>query len=145
MDGSLLLMDKTLLYKLGSLKKSWDKKSTLPKTNMSPENGPSQKETSLPTIHFRGYVSFREGINCCRNSVINRINSILQYTAKSLYITWRLSRIMKSSLLNLCPCLNFYLTDLPTSPLLNQCHVSEQFSLIPSPELRSLFKGFLCC
>ena len=29
----------------------------------APENGPSQKETSLPTIHFSGYVSSREG-NC---------------------------------------------------------------------------------
>ena len=27
---------------------------TLPKTNVSPENGPSQKETSLPTIDFQG-------------------------------------------------------------------------------------------
>ena len=29
-------------------------------TNIAPENRPSQKETS-PTIHFRCYVSFREG------------------------------------------------------------------------------------
>ena len=29
------------------------KVSTLPKTNMSPEKGPFQKETSLPTIHFQ--------------------------------------------------------------------------------------------
>ena len=27
---------------------------TLPKTNLAPENGPSQKETSIPTIHFQG-------------------------------------------------------------------------------------------
>ena len=27
---------------------------TLPKTNIAPENGPSQKETSIPTIHFQG-------------------------------------------------------------------------------------------
>ena len=27
---------------------------TLPETNIAPENGPSQKETSLPTIHFQG-------------------------------------------------------------------------------------------
>ncbi len=27
---------------------------TLPKTNISPENRPSQKESSIPTIHFRG-------------------------------------------------------------------------------------------
>ena len=26
---------------------------TLPKTNMAPENRPSQKETSIPTIHFQ--------------------------------------------------------------------------------------------
>ena len=26
---------------------------TLPETNIAPENGPSQKETSLPTIHFQ--------------------------------------------------------------------------------------------
>ena len=26
---------------------------TLPKTNIAPENGPSQKETSIPTIHFQ--------------------------------------------------------------------------------------------
>ena len=26
---------------------------TLPKTNIAPENRPSQKETSIPTIHFR--------------------------------------------------------------------------------------------
>ena len=27
--------------------------STLPETNVAPENGPSQKESSLPTIHFQ--------------------------------------------------------------------------------------------
>ena len=27
---------------------------TLPETNIAPENGPSQKESSLPTIHFQG-------------------------------------------------------------------------------------------
>ena len=26
---------------------------TLPKTNIAPENGPSQKETSITTIHFQ--------------------------------------------------------------------------------------------
>ena len=26
---------------------------TLPETNIAPENGPSQKETSIPTIHFQ--------------------------------------------------------------------------------------------
>ena len=35
---------------------------TLPKTNMAPENRPSQKETSLPTIHFQvRAVSFGKG------------------------------------------------------------------------------------
>ena len=32
-------------------------------TIATPENRPSQKGSSLPTIHFRGYDSFREGIN----------------------------------------------------------------------------------
>ena len=27
---------------------------TLPETNIAPENRPSQKESSLPTIHFQG-------------------------------------------------------------------------------------------
>ena len=36
--------------------------STLPETNMAPENWRSQKETSIPTIIFRCHVSFREGI-----------------------------------------------------------------------------------
>ena len=37
-------------------------KNTLPETNIAPENGPSQTETSIPTIHFQGRtVSFREG------------------------------------------------------------------------------------
>ena len=44
---------------------------TLPKTNsrFAPENGPSQKERIVfqPLI-FRGYVSFREGINHADNS-----------------------------------------------------------------------------
>ena len=34
----------------------------LPKTNIAPENGPSQKETRIPTIHFQvRTLSFREG------------------------------------------------------------------------------------
>ena len=34
---------------------------TLPETNIAPENGPSQRETSIPTIHFQGQTaSFRE-------------------------------------------------------------------------------------
>ena len=37
-------------------------KDTIPETNISPENRPSQKEISVPTIHFQGRtVSFREG------------------------------------------------------------------------------------
>ena len=35
-------------------------RDTLPKTNIAPENRPSQKETHLPTIHFQ-VLSFREG------------------------------------------------------------------------------------
>ena len=39
------------------------KSITLPKTNIAPENRPSQKETSIPTIHVQvRTVSFREGI-----------------------------------------------------------------------------------
>ena len=34
---------------------------TLPETSVAPEKMASQKETSLPTINFQGYVSFREG------------------------------------------------------------------------------------
>ena len=30
-----------------------DKIYTLPETNIAPENRPSQKETSIPTIHFQ--------------------------------------------------------------------------------------------
>ena len=41
--------------------------STLPETNIAPENCPSQKEISIPTIHFQGdiLVSGREvgGLN----------------------------------------------------------------------------------
>ena len=34
---------------------------TLPETNIAPEDRPSQKETSIPTIHFLGQsVSFGE-------------------------------------------------------------------------------------
>ena len=35
---------------------------TLPETNIAPENGPSQKESNIPTIHFQGRaVRFRGG------------------------------------------------------------------------------------
>ena len=30
----------------------WELATTLPETNIAPENGPSQKETSLAIIHF---------------------------------------------------------------------------------------------
>ena len=30
------------------------KSDTLPETNIAPENAPSQKENSIPTIHFQG-------------------------------------------------------------------------------------------
>ena len=30
-----------------------ENKHTLPETNIAPENRPSQKETSIPTIHFQ--------------------------------------------------------------------------------------------
>ena len=37
--------------------------STLPKSNIAPENKSSQKESSIPTIHFQvRAVSFREGM-----------------------------------------------------------------------------------
>ena len=36
-------------------------KNTLPETNIAPENGPSQKETSIPTIHFQGICWFQGG------------------------------------------------------------------------------------
>ena len=32
--------------------------TTLPETNITPENRPSQKESNLPTIHFQGLESF---------------------------------------------------------------------------------------
>ena len=39
----------------------WISVGTLPETNIAPENRPSQKETSIPTIHFQGRaVSFRD-------------------------------------------------------------------------------------
>ena len=38
--------------------------ATLPETNIAPANRPSQKKTSIPTIHFQvGAVSFREATN----------------------------------------------------------------------------------
>ena len=36
----------------GTLKKKMEL-SALPKTDIAPENRPSQKETSIPTIHFQ--------------------------------------------------------------------------------------------
>ena len=43
-----------------SFNESFKTPSTLPETNMAPENRQFQKETSIPTIHLRGYVGFRE-------------------------------------------------------------------------------------
>ena len=41
---------------------------TLPETNIAPENRSSQKETSIPTIHFQvRTVSFREGTRFTKN------------------------------------------------------------------------------
>ncbi len=37
------------------------KRNTVPAPNIAPENRPSRKETGIATIHFRCYVSFREG------------------------------------------------------------------------------------
>ena len=49
----------------------WD---TLPKTNKAPENRPSHKKFSLPTIHlFRCYVSFRQGIRLRNSTSIPKI------------------------------------------------------------------------
>ena len=36
-------------------------KGKLPETNIVPENRPSQKETSLPTIHFQALYWLQEG------------------------------------------------------------------------------------
>ena len=56
----LLIPLKTAVYRC--LKK----KGTLPETNIAPENRSSQKESSIPTIHFQGRaVSFREGTFLC--------------------------------------------------------------------------------
>ena len=46
---------------------------TLPKTNTAPENRTSQKETSIPTIHFQvQFVIFRE---CIITSQIHTLDS----------------------------------------------------------------------
>ena len=45
---------------------------TLPETNIAPKIRPSQKETSIPTIHFQvRTVSFREGIPSLKRIVIH--------------------------------------------------------------------------
>ena len=38
------------------MQQGWDKSNyyKLPETNIAPENRPSQKESSIPTIHFQG-------------------------------------------------------------------------------------------
>ena len=38
---------------------------TLPETNIAPENGPSQEESSLPIIHFQVLCSFQGGYILC--------------------------------------------------------------------------------
>ncbi len=40
--------------KANALWKNGDRTNTRPETNIAPENRPSQKETSIPTIHFQG-------------------------------------------------------------------------------------------
>ena len=56
----------TLEVSPGETQRFWMLRSldTLPKTNIAPENRPSQKESSIPVFQpsiFRCYVSFREG------------------------------------------------------------------------------------
>ena len=49
-------------------------KNTLPRTNVAPENRPSQKETSIPTIHFQvRTVSFQGG---CMHSYGNSFSNV---------------------------------------------------------------------
>ena len=46
-----------------SVQKTLTSSTTLPETNIEPENGSSQKESSIPTINFQVQaVSFREGM-----------------------------------------------------------------------------------
>ena len=51
--------------------------STLPRTNIAPENGPSQKESIIPTIHFQvRTASFRDFIlfpwwKCSKSSIVS--------------------------------------------------------------------------
>ena len=46
--------------------------TTLPETNIAPEDRPSQKETSIPIIHFQvRTVSFREGIPVAKVEIEN--------------------------------------------------------------------------
>ena len=54
--------------------------TTLPETNIAPENRPSQQEMNIPTIHFQGRaVSFREGI------LHNLVHPIVQNLVPSLH------------------------------------------------------------
>ncbi len=51
-----------LVSHLPPVTRTRNRRHTLPETNIAPENRPSQKETSIPTIHFQvRAVSFREG------------------------------------------------------------------------------------
>lgn len=50
------------------------KTTTLPETNIVPESSPSQRTFHLPTLSFRGYVSFREGNASCESIMIQSWN-----------------------------------------------------------------------
>ena len=61
-------LDAFLLWTYGFLICAGYQDSFLP--NIAPENRHSQKEASLPIIHFQvRAVSFREGIMCCGNEI----------------------------------------------------------------------------
>ena len=54
-------------------------KYTLPKTNIAPENGPSQKETSLSTIHFQVPCSFQGGYLCQIKSLDSQSTALVTF------------------------------------------------------------------
>ena len=73
---------------------------TLPETNIAPENRPSLKETSLPTIHFQvRAVSFREGISVyiCSHILANLPKISLETLCGSLFVGYSVT------------CLSFHL------------------------------------
>ena len=79
---------------------------TFPETNIAPENRPSQKESSIPTIHFQvRTVSFREGNlmeselkwwnpfedgspNFLRRNTLNLLKNICLMIMRKLRIMW---------------------------------------------------------